>query len=316
MSDDTDLSLGPDGPIVSKALRVMQAIQWSGVRVVPATSQDAVAWQDHDLASMAELAWGERLDPRGLGEGERAAAVARLPPGWGYGWPGGFCQPLWLQRDDRRVGTLAVLRYLPGAHLGLLALYIHPDERGAGMASTALRLARLAASQAGAAGIILETHWNVNRTLRFYLKRGLWLRDWKRNLHLVAGEDWPEYQVVIERDIAGFAVDGRLVLTARNLGDRLDLRRTEAWEDYAAVDPYTRGTHTEPTFALHLASEGWPLIRPGHEALLDAWCGECGGPEALATRIEQYDALARRDGRRIDAPRIPGLAYRELSAWG
>jgi len=75
--------------------------------------------------------------------------------------------------------------------------------------------------------------------------------------------------------------------------------RPEAW--YDAVG----------TFALHLALAGWPLIR-SDELWREGRYADAGPPEALAHKIEVFEAIARRDGFVVPTLRIPNVAYRDL----
>ena len=65
-------------------------------------------------------------------------------------------------------------------------------------------------------------------------------------------------------------------------------------------------------FSTALAVGGWPLIRSE-----EAWArrhrwSDTGEPEGLAYKIEIFEALDRRHGFTVRAPRIPGLRYRDL----
>ena len=64
-------------------------------------------------------------------------------------------------------------------------------------------------------------------------------------------------------------------------------------------------------FALHLALAGWPLIR-SDQLWREHRYADGGPPEALAYKIEVFEAVARRYGFVAPTPRIPGIAYRDL----
>ena len=66
------------------------------------------------------------------------------------------------------------------------------------------------------------------------------------------------------------------------------------------------------TFAVVLATRGWPLIR-SERLWQEAWNSVDGGePEGLALKIEIFEAFARKHSWAISTPKIPGVHYRDL----
>ena len=73
------------------------------------------------------------------------------------------------------------------------------------------------------------------------------------------------------------------------------------------------------TLATALAVRGWPLIRSEEARARRHRWSDTGEPEGLAYKIEIFEALDRRHGFTVRAPRIPRLRYRDLdeidSSW-
>jgi hypothetical protein len=55
-------------------------------------------------------------------------------------------------------------------------------------------------------------------------------------------------------------------------------------------------------------SAGWPLAR-SQKDWDESYYADAGPPEALAYKIEIWEAWERKNGWRVETPRIPGLAY-------
>jgi ribosomal protein S18 acetylase RimI-like enzyme len=264
---------------------------------------DHRAWLDRELASMCEGYLGIRLDPRDLDWLRRRPAIQRLGKLWGGDGEDtdpreSFGTRYWITRVGERVGTIAVQPAF-GAFLPLASLYVDPGARGAGIAGEALAIAQEAAVLAGRDGISLETHWTWGPAVRLYLRLGFQVRHWKRSLYLVRAPELGRLELEIAGETARLLGEGRTLITARREGDRL------GWEESPELP-----VAAVPTFALMLAARGFPLIRS-----IEAWRRsreefDVGGPEALARRIVIWEALARRDGHAVDAPRIPGITYR------
>lgn len=157
------------------------------------------------------------------------------------------------------------------------------------------------------------------------LRHRLWVRMWKRDLQLLVSKELPRYEVSIEAERATFAWDdavtgGRAVIVAENLGERLGWRETGALEQ--KEDPRTIDEarwSAAGTFALHLAMQGWPLLRSDEEwaKQLEQGFSDAGESEGLAFKIQRWSAYAAHRGWRCTSPRIPGLpmpTWAELEA--
>jgi hypothetical protein len=153
--------------------------------------------------------------------------------------------------------------------------------------------------------------------VRLYLRAGLWVRGWKRDLTFIWYRDLPPWSVEREGDEARFVLHGDtehqrgVAIVARRDGERL------AWsQDAALMDHHDKRTGEVPylapgTFATWLALEGFPLFTSEvawQELLAEGW-SHMGGPEGLAFTIRRWDAWQRRQGWQVRAPRIPGLSY-------
>ncbi len=279
------------------------------------------AWTGWDLASLIEGNLGQQIDVGNLSDEQRTQW--EVDATWDHRplrRPNReFYRPHWLLADGARVGTISFVRMFKAISLfEVSSLFVAPAYRGRAIARRALGAAYRAALDAGAGGLVLSTAWTWQSSVRFYLHIGMWVRMWKRALQLMWAPDLPAYQVEIGRSRARFLVTtgsglepwleaepqaerlGWTELPAyRSLGE--EKRRPEAW--YDAVG----------TFALHLALAGWPLIR-SDELWRERRYSDFGPPESLAFKIEVFEAVARRDGFVVPAPRIPGIAYRDLDA--
>ena len=107
--------------------------------------------------------------------------------------------------------------------------------------------------------------------------------------------------------------DARVLIKARRLGERLEWRETP--EMTSRADSEVRWL-APGTFAVALATRGWPLLTSD-----DAWrrqleqgFSDGGGPEGLAFKIRSFEAWNRKNGWRVDTPRIPGLDYPDWDA--
>jgi GNAT superfamily N-acetyltransferase len=273
-------------------------------------------WRSMDLCSMVEGAFGERLDPRALSGDERRRWLDRLGEAYRTpALPAPYSTPFWLLHDGQPAGTLAVGTMTMGPELvPLTALYLLPVHRGAGLSARALRSLHEAAVRAGLGGLRLETYWVWQDAVRYYLRRGFWLFHWKHDLALMLHESLPDHRVEIAGDRAAFLVllDGsfRPLYRAERHGEALRLfdepiARSREHAYFAAI-------HGEATLSLALAVAGWPLIRSPEDWERSRYA-DTGPPEALAYRIEWYEALARHRGWRVETPRLPGLRYRSYA---
>lgn len=223
-----------------------------------------------------------------------------------------FRRPYWLMYGSDRAGTLAIeSRSLGHSDVSISSLYVRPDLRRRGIATRALDAAHEAMVHAGARGLRISTSWCWQHAVRLYTRLGLWIRNWKHSLVFVRHDDlWP-YRVEINGMTARFDVlcEGTWtpLLEAENRGEVL------AWTElptHAALrEPRHQACVLAPgTFALHLALEGWPLVRATE--LWDRrydW-SDLGMPEGLAYKILVFEEIARAHGHVVRTPRIPGVS--------
>lgn len=268
---------------------------------------------DHDLASLAENQLGEVTDPRALDENTRArwSTTATSERPLSLGARSELETAYWLLDGSSRVGTVALARGFPGdARLRLSSLYVVPDRRRCGVTLRFLDRLQLALKNHGL-GLRLETSWTWQRTAAFYLRHGFWVRMWKRELDLAWDPDVPDPTITIEGDEASIAVAssaGSVTLArARRHGEALELHEPDP-ESHQERPIREAAWHATGTLALAIALRGWPLVRSRDEWARCHWA-DAGPPEALAAKIEIWEAWAAHRGFRFETPRIPGLEY-------
>ncbi|WP_432136042.1 GNAT family N-acetyltransferase [Streptomyces sp. bgisy154] len=279
-----------------------------------------------DLASLAEGALGTCLDPDSLTARDEKRLRLRLGTD-GRSRPGEdeFRRRYWILPPDGRpgeVGTLALDTWpMAAGALGLSSLYVHPVTRRQGRATTALDTVYEACRAEGLHGFRLATHWTWQATVRYYLRRGLWLTSWKHDLGLARLSCLPRYEVrptgdemtlLVERGAGTADSSWMPYLVAGRHGPWLRLRETEEYRYFS--DPRDLvGLYARSTLALHLAVRGWPLVRGEEQrARAAAWSCGIGEPEGLAHRIEHFEREARASGWRVDSPCTPDVPPRTL----
>jgi GNAT superfamily N-acetyltransferase len=285
---------------------------------------DAVAaaerrlWRACELCSFLEYRLDNAPDPRSLSDQAMSDWARRgLGRGERIGDPTDLLDylPYWVIVDGRLLGTVALSIRDPGwgqPNLWIASLYLFRDARGTGHGARVTAALEGVARRLGLGGLRLETDWLWQRAVRFYLRQGFWVANWKHGLSLVRYFDDPPYRLHIEQAriafLLGDAANDNALITARRQGDAL------VWEEQALAEPASEG-HKEPrawvapTFALWLAVSGWPLIRgPADWERRHHW-SDLGMPEGLAYKITVFEGYARHRGFRVDTPRIPGLDY-------
>ncbi|KOV37275.1 hypothetical protein ADK60_04960 [Streptomyces sp. XY431] len=304
------------------------------------TDEEGREFARWDLAACAEGELGEPVDPAAIGPAEEARLRARLGES-GREWPGGelYRRRYWLlgeggpggatgpggtqSRGTRPVGTVAVDNWTKGSgQLAVSSLYLRPDARNRGLAAAALDRVYRAATAEGLSGYRLEADWAWPRAVRYYLRRGLWVRSWKHAIGLTRMPQLPPYRVREEHgrlvlmvaDRPSGAPSGEVwtpLLAAGREGRWLRLDETAA---YRQADGWVHD-YARSTLALHLALAGRPLVR-GPQWWAEAWRWSDGGePEGLAHRIEQYGRRrGTADDRTAAPPEVarPGAALPEV----
>lgn len=300
--------------------QVAELLRSAEPAVVPLDLSDAGActlWRacelcsflDHRVANPAVL-----LDPRALSESDIEAWSARLLlPEEGITDPRRFdwYRSYWLVAGGERLGTLALQVWdwdWAGPHLGFASLYLFPGRRRQGHAKRLLSALFLAVEQLGLSALRLETSWLWQPAVRLYLNGGFSVANWKHELSLVRWREQPMARVRVRQAAIELLHEHRdqPLITATCDGDRL------RWQDHRSEAEREGGANRmrwEPTLALWLAVQGWPLIRSEQ-----AWAErlrwmDAGMPEGLAWRIQRWEAYARHHGLPVRAPRIPGLRY-------
>jgi hypothetical protein len=160
-------------------------------------------------------------------------------------------------------------------------------------------------------GLRLATKWSWQRTVKFYVKLGLWVYMWKRNLDFIWDPETPAPHIEIGPETAALSVplgnSHVTLLRAYRRGDRLRLKDApaEIEEEKRIGEAYWLATST---LSLALALEGWPLVRSRAE-WRRSYYADAGAPEALAYNITIWEAWEKHMGWIVDTPRIPGLEY-------
>lgn len=279
------------------------------VHLVAVAEGEHDAWYDRELASASEGFLGEAVDASRL-TGEQRDAIA-ASTGFAHtarkaGLPFQSCRCSWIRVEGQRVGTVAVWDSPASTGLRIASLYIDPLRRGQGIATKVIAMVQETSIVNGFEGVSLEAHWTWPRAVGLYLKLGFRVRHWKRSLSLFRRPNLDTLRIEATGDAARLFIGEQLSVTARREGDQLH------WEEVPeSVDgPDAEGAL--PTFALHLARAGFPLVR-SREHWRASLGSDVGGPESLARRIVAWEAEARSEGWQTPTQRIPGLTYRSLA---
>ncbi|WP_437332353.1 GNAT family N-acetyltransferase [Sorangium sp. So ce394] len=311
----------PGDDAVDRRMRAIHAALVAGGAIAPLAMDDAEtrAWMDCELASLVENRFFERVDPAARGAELRAVWEPRAArDGAQLGTPHAgarYAVPYWLARGGRRVGAVALSTGARGEPLlEVSSLYVLPAHRGHGVASALLRRADGVARAHGVPGLQLKTPWSWQPAVRFYLGLRMWVAGWSDALAFVVRAGLPAHDIAIgAREAAfGVVVDGRTehLIRASREGDRLGWVESPRMEAYRG-DGSDVGCLAPGTFAVALATRGYPLVRSEarwrerHRAFAG------GEPEGLAHKIELFEAVDRSFGFDVRTPRIPGLRYRE-----
>ena len=275
-------------------------------------------WLDCELASLVENRFFETIDPLTLTAEERsrweprASSDEPLSSPHGHDW---YRIPYWIREGGERAGTIALATSFMGIELVTVSsLYTLPAHRRRGVAARALRRAHEAVLGQSGRGLRVPAYWTWQPAVRFYLGLGMWIANWKHSLVFCWRDGLPEHRVEVGGREARFGIveEGRFepLIEATRDGDRLrwnELPRMDELRDEGSSVP-----HDAPeTFAVALATHGFPLVRSP-----EAWekrlrSSDGGLPEGLAHKIEVFEAWDRQCGYEVRTPRIPGLAYRD-----
>ena len=305
-----------DRPIASLAAFLSRVSMFQPVERASKTQRRL--WRACELCTFLEYRVDGAPDPRSLSD-EAIVDWARLglTSAEVPGDPAdlGDHLPYWVVIDGRTLGTVALSARCSGRgrpSLWIASLYLFPEERRQGYATLITATLEGIARHLGLAACRLETDWLWQGAVRFYLRQGFWVANWKRGLSLVRYVDARPYRIWVHGARMDFVLGGDAdavpVIRARREGGTL------VWEQCPVAGAGDQGyleprSWVAPTFALWLAVSGWPLIRgPADWERRYDW-SDTGMPEGLAYKITVFEAYARHCGFRVDTPRIPGLSY-------
>ena len=294
----------------------MELVREGHLELVAQGGVDERTWLDCDLAALAENRIGDLHGPFRLTDERRAAWEARVtmdiaePIAERSEWE----QCYWLIDEGQRAGTVALSNdTFGGRYARLSSLYVMPSHRGRGTGERAMRRIRAALARQGL-GVRLDTHWGWPRAVRFYLRIGMWVSQWKRDLAFLWDPRTPDPTIRIAGDDATIEVDvgsgARVLARAHRRGDALEMDdRGERFEERSkdhrlGLAPWLACS----TLCVAIAREGWPLVRSQAD-YERSYHMDGSAPEALAYKIQAWEAWDRKAGFDALTPRIPGLSY-------
>ncbi|MBF9067720.1 GNAT family N-acetyltransferase [Streptacidiphilus fuscans] len=282
----------------------------------PVGEGEARLFAAHDLASLAEVAFGEVVDPLRLTDAAIEDLARRLAYPLREEDP--YRRRYLITRADRPVGTVAVDDYPIGPdELQLSSLYLRPDARTLGVGGATVDTVRRAATAEGLGGVRLTADWLRPQSIRSYLHLGFLVSHWKHAIHMV----WRRRSVRLRYRAVG--AERRLLAEVELVGTEqplLTATRSGPWLrlEQHPLDAHLREAHPGleqdalSTMAVHLALDGYPLIRDRARWEEGYRWSEGGEPEGLARRIWFFEEYARRCGHQVDTPvreLPPGLSW-------
>ncbi|WP_437807487.1 GNAT family N-acetyltransferase [Sorangium sp. So ce1078] len=313
------MSAPGDGDADRPMCAIHAALVADGV-IAPLSMDDAQTrlWMDCELASLVENRFFARVDPAARGAELRSVWEPRATrDGAQLGTPHAgarYVVPYWLTQGGSRVGAVALSTGARGERLmEVSSLYVLPAHRGRGVAGAALRRADGVARAHGVPGLRVQTCWAWQPAVRFYLGLRMWVAGWADALVFTWRRGLPAYDIEIGAREAtfGVVVDGRRehLIRASAEGDRLGWVESPRMEAYRG-EPSDVACLGPGTFAVALATRGFPLVRSEGRWRERHSSSDRGEPEGLAHKIELFEAVDRSFGFDVRTPRIPGLLYR------
>ncbi len=266
-----------------------------------------------EVASVLEHRRAVPLDPATLTRADLDAWRAREPLALENLEPEPREGALVLLEEAERIGTVCFDDFeglAPYAHVS--SLYVAPQWRARGVGSELLD-AMHAMLVPPYAGMSLTTYWTWPRAVQFYLRHGCVVRQWKHALVFLWRSETVRWEVQFAADVATF-VWRRAGAAPRTW----TAQRRAGW--LAWTEPSEASGHdgdwydATMTFAVVLASRGWPIARSAETLAEGARWSDRGYPEGLAVKIERWEAYDRERGYAVDTPRLPSLPYRDWSA--
>jgi len=201
---------------------------------------------------------------------------------------------------------------LPWArHLIAHGLYVSPQARRCGRASTVLFAAAEAARRHGLPGLSIQTSWLWQDSLRFAMAAGFWYDRWKHEIQLVLIPDGRAWSFGLDDSSAVFEVRERGRCTLKFVARRDDTRLVLTEPGTPDSDELSSYFRALGTFSLMLALHGWPLIRSDEEwSQSSSFLPDSGQPELFASMIASNEAYAKKVGWPVRSKKIPGLSQR------
>jgi len=268
-----------------------------------------------EVGSVLEHRRGVQLDPATLTRAELDAWRTREPLALENLEPEPREGALVLLEKGERIGTVCFDDFeglAPYAHVS--SLYVAPQWRARGVGSELLDVMH-AMLVPPYAGLSLTTYWTWPRAVQFYLRHGCVVRQWKHALVFLWRSDAVRWEVQFAGDVATFVWHraGEAPRTWKAQRDAGWLTWSEPLEPRGHDGDWYDATMT---FAVVLASRGWPIARSAATLAEGARWSDCGYPEGLAVKIERWEAYDRECGYVVDTPRLPSLPYRDWGALG
>jgi N-acetylglutamate synthase-like GNAT family acetyltransferase len=216
----------------------------------------------------------------------------------------------WICKEGSIVGSFAIQKPMGSywRYIEVVCLYLMPDYRKKGIVKVLLDDINAIVQKAGAFGIFLRTEWMMQRNVRYYLSRNMWVVSWKRSLGFAHISKLPKYNVTIKDQEASFFLDmdgWKEIAHAKVQNGFLELKEPNLPEELSFADIYVIST-----LSLYLAIHGFPLKR-SKKTWKDRYSwSDIGMPEGLGYNIENWEYWERIHGFHCDSVKIPGLNYK------
>ncbi|MEO1338025.1 MAG: GNAT family N-acetyltransferase, partial [Myxococcota bacterium] len=163
-----------------------------------------------------------------------------------------------LDAQGEPCGTMGLSLRLPWArHLIAHGLYVSPQARRCGRASTVLFAAAEAARRHGLPGLSIQTSWLWQDSLRFAMAAGFWYDRWKHEIQLVLIPDGRAWSFSLDDSSAVFEVRERGRCTLKFVARRDDTRLVLTEPGTPDSDELSSYFRALGTFSLMLALHGW-----------------------------------------------------------
>uniref|UniRef100_UPI0025EBEB2E GNAT family N-acetyltransferase n=1 Tax=uncultured Thiodictyon sp. TaxID=1846217 RepID=UPI0025EBEB2E len=154
--------------------------------VDPQSESERRLWRACELCTYLEYRFDDPPDPRSLSDDAIADWARRgLTREERPGDPAslGDYHPYWVTIDGRTLGTVALAIRDPGwgqCNLWIAGLYLFREERRGGYGTLITATLEGMARHLGFGAVRLDTDWLWQGAVRFYLRQGFWVANWKR----------------------------------------------------------------------------------------------------------------------------------------